>query len=183
MRFLIAATSIAATVLPASSTHGGCERLFTVAQTEHAIDSTFRGTRNVTARETAHYRLEIRCQLHSYNRRKLHRYLAAEVKAWRVRRYNAANPIQYATASWYEDAGSTACGFHAQYGVASPKVVYAANVVCGEHVEFFFHGRSVRATIDDAGPFVSGREWDLSQSTAGALGFSGVQTVGYRAVR
>lgn len=76
-------------------------------------------------------------------------------------------------ASWYEDGGNTACGFHAYYGVASP------SLPCGTHVTFSYHGRTVTATVDDRGPFVGGRQWDLNQNTAGALGFAGVDTVWY----
>ncbi len=74
-------------------------------------------------------------------------------------------------ASWYYDAGNTACGFHATYGVAN------VSLPCGTKVTFVYHGRSVTATVDDRGPYVSGREWDLSQTTAGALGFDGVDNV------
>jgi hypothetical protein len=74
-------------------------------------------------------------------------------------------------ASWYSDGGATACGFHAQYGVANK------GLPCGTHVKFRYGGRTVTATVDDRGPFVGGREWDLNQNTAGALGFGGVGTV------
>jgi peptidoglycan lytic transglycosylase len=74
-------------------------------------------------------------------------------------------------ASWYSDGGGTACGFHATYGVAN------RTLPCGSKVTFVYGGRRVTATVDDRGPFVGGREWDLNQNTAGALGFDGVQTV------
>jgi rare lipoprotein A (peptidoglycan hydrolase) len=35
----------------------------------------------------------------------------------------------------------------------------------------------VTAVVDDRGPYVGGREWDLNQNTARALGFGGVGTV------
>jgi rare lipoprotein A (peptidoglycan hydrolase) len=35
----------------------------------------------------------------------------------------------------------------------------------------------VSATVDDRGPYVGGRDWDLNQKTASALGFSGVGQV------
>jgi rare lipoprotein A (peptidoglycan hydrolase) len=35
----------------------------------------------------------------------------------------------------------------------------------------------VTATVDDRGPYVGGRDWDLNQNTAAALGFGGVGTV------
>jgi rare lipoprotein A len=48
---------------------------------------------------------------------------------------------------------------------------------CGTQVTFRYGGRTVTATVDDRGPYVGGREWDLNQNTAGALGFNGVDTV------
>ncbi len=74
-------------------------------------------------------------------------------------------------ASWYNDGGSTACGFHATYGVANK------TLPCGTKVTFFNGGRQVTATVDDRGPFVPGRDWDLNQNTAAALGVGGVATV------
>jgi rare lipoprotein A len=74
-------------------------------------------------------------------------------------------------ASWYDDGGNTACGFHAEYGVAN------RSLPCGTKVEFRLGGRSVNATVDDRGPYVGGRDWDLNQNTAGALGFWGVGQV------
>jgi hypothetical protein len=74
-------------------------------------------------------------------------------------------------ASWYDDAGGTACGFHAYYGVANK------TLPCGTKVTFAYNGHTVTATVDDRGPFVAGRDWDLNQNTAGALHFGGVATV------
>lgn len=76
-----------------------------------------------------------------------------------------------AGASWYNDAGNTACGFHAHYGVAN------RTLPCGTTVSLRYNGRSVTATVDDRGPYVSGRDWDLNENTAAALGFGGVGTV------
>jgi rare lipoprotein A len=74
-------------------------------------------------------------------------------------------------ASWYYDAGSTACGFHAGLGVAN------VSLPCGTRVRFRYGGRQVTAVVDDRGPYVGGRQWDLNQNTAAALGFAGVGTV------
>jgi hypothetical protein len=74
-------------------------------------------------------------------------------------------------ASWFTDSGATACGFHAYYGVANK------SLPCGTKVTFRYGGRSVTATVEDRGPYVGGREWDLNQNTAAALGFDGVGTV------
>jgi rare lipoprotein A len=76
-----------------------------------------------------------------------------------------------AEASWYDDAGQTACGFHAGLGVAN------RTLPCGTAVSFRYNGRSVTAIVDDRGPYVGGRDWDLNQNTAAALGFAGVGTV------
>lgn len=94
-------------------------------------------------------------------------------------RSNAAQTMRSGTvtvfhegmASWYSDGGATACGFHATYGVAN------LSLPCGTKVTFLYHGRKVTATVDDRGPYVSGREWDLNQNTAGALNFGGLGSV------
>jgi rare lipoprotein A len=81
------------------------------------------------------------------------------------------NRYEPVVASWYDDAGSTACGFHATDGVAN------RTLPCGTKVRFARGGRSVTATVDDRGPYVYGRDYDLNQNTAAALGFAGVGTV------
>lgn len=159
-----------------------CAKTYTVKMAERGIDATYRGHRNITLRERSHVARWIKCQRHPSNRPRLEAYLSRAKHAWSVRRFDFLYPLEHAVASWYNDGGSTACGFHATYGVASPAVAVAPNVVCGEHVVFYYGGRSVEATVDDAGPFVPGRRWDLGASTAGAVGFSGVHTLGYRLV-
>jgi rare lipoprotein A len=75
---------------------------------------------------------------------------------------------QPAIASWYYDAGlATGCGFNARYGVANK------TLPCGTKVQLKYGGRTVMATVDDRGPYVYGRTWDLGQSTRAALGFDG----------
>lgn len=78
---------------------------------------------------------------------------------------------QPSVASWYYDGGTTGCGFHAYYGVAN------LGLPCGTKVNFYYRGRVVRAVVDDRGPYVGGRTWDLNQNTAAALGMAGVATV------
>jgi rare lipoprotein A len=79
--------------------------------------------------------------------------------------------FRQSVASWYTDGGGTACGFHARYGVAN------RTLPCGTKVTFRAGGHTVTAVVDDRGPFVGGREWDLNQNVAGALGFGGVGVV------
>lgn len=100
--------------------------------------------------------------------------LAALATPHHYRKLETPPPIEHAIASWYYDAGNTACGFHAGMGVAN------RTLPCGTRVTFYFGGRSVNAVVDDRGPYVYPREWDLNQTVAGALGFTGVATVGYR---
>jgi rare lipoprotein A len=76
-----------------------------------------------------------------------------------------------ALVSWYVDSGQTGCGFHAWYGIAN------RTLPCGTRVNLRNGGRSVTAVVDDRGPYVGGREFDLNQNTAAALGFSGVGQV------
>ncbi|MGH2871146.1 MAG: septal ring lytic transglycosylase RlpA family protein [Solirubrobacteraceae bacterium] len=74
-------------------------------------------------------------------------------------------------ASWYYDGGATACGFHASLGVAN------RTLPCGTRVTIRHGPHTVTAVVDDRGPYVWGRDWDLSETTAAALGFSGVGVV------
>jgi rare lipoprotein A (peptidoglycan hydrolase) len=88
---------------------------------------------------------------------------------------SAAAPPGYRrrTASWYRDDGlQTACGFTANYGVANKKLP------CGTHVKFWRAGHTVTAVVDDRGPYVAGRTWDLDEHTARRLHFKGIG-VGY----
>jgi rare lipoprotein A len=83
----------------------------------------------------------------------------------------SVNVLHPELASWYEDAGNTACGFHAGRGVAN------RTLPCGTKVTFSYGARTVTAVVDDRGPYAGGRTWDLNQNTASALGFAGVGTV------
>jgi len=98
-----------------------------------------------------------------------HRHVQAKPKP-------APPPMSYAVASWYYDAGETASGFHATYGVANKDLPF------GTHVLITYHGNTVEAIVDDRGPYVYGRTFDLNQTVAQALGFSGVDTIAYRIV-
>ncbi len=79
--------------------------------------------------------------------------------------------FQQSLASWYYDRGATACGFNALYGVAN------RTLPCGTKVQFRLGSRTIMAVVDDRGPYIGGRVWDLGQNTAAALGFVGVETI------
>lgn len=84
--------------------------------------------------------------------------------------------MHYAMASWYDLGGVGACGGEAQSGMG----VANLSLACGTRLTFYYHGRSVNAVVDDRGPYVAGRSFDLNANVASALGFAGVNTVGYR---
>jgi rare lipoprotein A (peptidoglycan hydrolase) len=103
------------------------------------------------------------------------------VRTHPARRTPPARPGGVVVASWYYDYGSTASGYHAQYGVA----------VCGVDGFCFPFGTRIRvcyagcvvATVDDHGPYVYGRGMDLDQNTARAIGMTGVALVRYTVLR
>lgn len=93
------------------------------------------------------------------------------------------SPIHHSTVSWYDDSGATASGWHATYGVADCGSGGGPCYRMGTKVQFCHRG-CVVATVDDHGPYVSGREWDLGATTAQAIGFScGVCRVRWRLYR
>jgi rare lipoprotein A len=48
---------------------------------------------------------------------------------------------------------------------------------CGTLVTLRYDGRTVRVPVVDRGPYVPGREFDLTEATKQALGFGGVGQV------
>jgi rare lipoprotein A (peptidoglycan hydrolase) len=45
---------------------------------------------------------------------------------------------------------------------------------CGTLIDFTYDGRTLQVPVIDRGPYVAGREWDLTGATARALGFPGL---------
>lgn len=52
----------------------------------------------------------------------------------------------------------------------------------GTLVEFEYNGRRAVASVQDRGPYVAGRVWDLGPGVVRALGFNGVHQVRYRII-
>jgi rare lipoprotein A (peptidoglycan hydrolase) len=139
----------------------------------NAAITAYAGARTPTRRDLANLARYERCSRHPWARPVDRRIWARSKAANALRR----NPFQTAIASWYEDGGATASGYHAAYGFASLILAF------GTRVEFCYppgSARCVVATDDDHGPYVGGRTFDLGQSTAGALGFGGVGAVAWR---
>ncbi|HSQ21240.1 MAG TPA: septal ring lytic transglycosylase RlpA family protein [Coriobacteriia bacterium] len=85
-----------------------------------------------------------------------------------------------AKVSWYGPGfyGNTMAGG----GTLTPSsmVVAHRSLAFGTKIEFSYNGRTCVAVVQDRGPFIASRIFDLGPGTAKALGFSGVGTVKYR---
>ncbi len=84
------------------------------------------------------------------------------------RRVGHLGVYHLAEASWYGGGGTLACG-----GQLTSSTLGVANktLPCGTLVKLRYNGRSVRVPVIDRGPFVPGREFDLTEATKAALGF------------
>jgi peptidoglycan lytic transglycosylase len=67
-----------------------------------------------------------------------------------------------------------ACG-----GTLMPGTMGVANktLPCGTEVKLRYHGRTVTVPVIDRGPYVAGRDYDLTEAVKVKLGFPGVGTV------
>jgi|SRR5271166_210336 len=90
------------------------------------------------------------------------------------RRLGRLNVYRLALASWYGGGGGMACG-----GTLTSSTLGVANktLPCGTLVTLRYGGHSVRVPVVDRGPYVAGREFDLTEATKQALGFGGVGEV------
>lgn len=83
-------------------------------------------------------------------------------------------------ASVFTDYGlPIACGgvLHVpQLGVANK------TLPCGTQVIFVYGGRAIKVPVLDRGPYIAGREWDLTGATAEALHFPGLGPITWRIV-
>jgi rare lipoprotein A len=89
------------------------------------------------------------------------------------RRLGRLNVYRYARASWYGPGlygNRLGCGGRlvpGRLGVAHK------SLPCGSRVTLRHRGRSVRVRVIDRGPYVGGREYDLTEATARKLRFRG----------
>lgn len=116
------------------------------------------------------------------------RYVPYRVASSRVRIHFAGDATDFAThrsvgrlnayreavASWYGGGGSLACG-----SMLTSSTLGVANktLPCGTIVTLRYRGHTIRVPVVDRGPYVSGREFDLTEATKRALGFEGVGEV------
>jgi peptidoglycan lytic transglycosylase len=83
------------------------------------------------------------------------------------------NVYRWAHASWYGPGlygNRLGCG-----GTLTPGKLGVAHksLPCGSKVTFRHRGRTVRVPVIDRGPYVGGREYDLTEATAHRLRFTG----------
>jgi hypothetical protein len=77
-------------------------------------------------------------------------------------------------ASWYGPGGTTACGESLGAGTLG---VANKTLPCGTMVTLRFCGRTVTVPVIDRGPYVAGRDYDLTYATKLALGAGDVSTI------
>jgi rare lipoprotein A len=90
------------------------------------------------------------------------------------RRLGRLNVYRLAEASWYGGGGGLACG-----GELTSATIGVANktLPCGTVLTLRYGGRSLQVRVIDRGPYVAGREFDLTEATKRELGFGGVGEV------
>jgi rare lipoprotein A (peptidoglycan hydrolase) len=89
-----------------------------------------------------------------------------------------AGQFNVSIASVFTDYGlPIACGgvLHVpQLGVANK------TLPCGTMVIFVYGGRAIRVPVIDRGPYIAGRDWDLTGAAAEALHFPGLGPIEWR---
>jgi hypothetical protein len=144
--------------------------LFTVRMGVRAADAVYSKPK-VTGLERRFLSRLARCQRNPAATPDVRSYIKRARANWSARYAVSWNgPV---IASWYDDAGSTACGFHATYGFAS------LILPCGAQIVMRGPGGEVTAVMQDHGPYVSGRTFDLNPALKSALGCGDLCTVSW----
>jgi rare lipoprotein A len=92
-------------------------------------------------------------------------------KARRLTTYHPAGASYYGPGLY---GNGVACG-----GTLEPGTLGVANktLPCGTEVKLRYRGRSITVPVIDRGPYVAGRDYDLTEATRDRLGFPGVGMV------
>ena len=95
-----------------------------------------------------------------------------------------AASYNYVEASMYGEGDGLMYGTTASGDTLTPTSMGVAmkTMPLGTIIEITYNGRTVRAVVNDRGPYAGNRQIDLQPAVAHALGFDGVGTVGYRVV-
>ena len=105
------------------------------------------------------------------------RFAGDQANSRATKRVGRLNVFRPAFASWYGPGfygGHLACG-----GTLGVGTLGVANktLPCGTKVTLRYHGHTVRVPVIDRGPYVAGREFDLTGATKAALHFGSTGTV------
>lgn len=95
----------------------------------------------------------------------------------RAPRRRLSSAAASALASWYGPGfygNRTACGLTLTTGLIG---VAHKTMACGTRLLVCYRGRCMHASVVDRGPYVAGREFDLTGGLAVALGFGGVDSI------
>jgi rare lipoprotein A len=120
-------------------------------------------------RTGAHGRFRLSYTPRTLGSRSLRLRFAGDAEALGSRRpLGRLNVFRLAGASWYGGGGTMACG-----GALTSSTLGVANktLPCGTLVTLRYGDRGVRVPVVDRGPYVAGREFDLTEATKRALGF------------
>lgn len=92
--------------------------------------------------------------------------------------------FEYVDASMYGEGDGFMYGTTASGDTVTPTSMGVAmrTMPLGTVIEITYGGNTVRAVVNDRGPFVGNRQIDLQPAVAHALGFDGVGTLGFRVV-
>jgi hypothetical protein len=131
------------------------------------------GWRTLTSTRTgAHGRFRLRYRTHRIGSERLRVSFGGGAGARGAHRQaGRLNVYRLAEVSWYGAGGSLACG-----GWLTSSTMGVANktLPCGTLVTLRYGRHTVRVRVIDRGPYVAGREFDLTEATKRALGFEGV---------
>ena len=96
----------------------------------------------------------------------------------------ANGEYDFVAASTYGEGDGFMYGTTASGDIVTPTSMGVAmrTMPLGTIIEITYEGTTVRAVVNDRGPFVGDRQIDLQPAVAHALRFSGVGTLGYRVV-
>ena len=129
-----------------------------------------RGWKTVaTARTRGNGRFRLSFTAHRLGSRWLRlRFRGDAIASSAHKRIGRLNVFRLAGASWYGGGGGLACG-----GQLTSSTLGVANktLPCGTIVTLRYGAHTVRVPVVDRGPFVAGRDFDLTEATKRALGF------------
>lgn len=102
------------------------------------------------------------------------RFAGNDVNDASAQRVGRLNVYRLAGASWYGPGGSLACG-----GTLTSSTLGVANktLPCGSLVTLHYGSHTVRVPVIDRGPYVGGRDYDLTPATKARLGFPDTGTL------